>query len=233
MRGPHVAFILLVVIWALIAVEVSQPSEKIHCFSKVPVNVSGIKPPIVSGPGFPPEAGFKGITLDEVVNGSPRHVLVGFFNFKPLNWTEKKPKCYFKRLEGFSENWIGFVLPGASTESITLSSKVYLALYVYPKETSVVISKIEYAENPEDSKIVEAFRLEYPKNPEEYVAEYLDSLEKAGYTKVRELKKGAIFERDDDTLLALEIEDDANFYLILVKGSHEDVLRVAEILSEG
>ncbi|WP_054840515.1 hypothetical protein [Thermococcus sp. JCM 11816] len=99
-----------------------------------------------------------------------------------------------------------------------------------------MISKIEYAENPEDSKIVEAFRLEYPpKNPpEEYVAEYLDSLEKAGYTKVRELKKGAIFERDDDTLLALEIEDDANFYLILVKGgSHEDVLRVAEILSEG
>lgn len=101
MRGPHVAFILLVVIWALIAVEVSQPSEKIHCFSKVPVNVSGIKPPIVSGPGFPPEAGFKGITLDEVVNGSPRHVLVGFFNFKPLNWTEKSRSATLRGWRAF------------------------------------------------------------------------------------------------------------------------------------
>lgn len=197
------------------------------------MNVSGIKFFIVSGLGFFLEVGFKGIIFDEVVNGSLRYVFVGFFNFKFLNWIEKKLKCYFKRLEGFLENWIGFVLLGVFIESIIFFSKVYLVFYVYFKEIFVVILKIEYVENFEDLKIVEVFCFEYFKNFEEYVVEYLDFFEKVGYIKVREFKKGVIFERDDDILFVLEIEDDVNFYLILVKGSYEDVLRVVEILSEG
>ncbi|QDA31291.1 hypothetical protein FH039_06345 [Thermococcus indicus] len=82
MRKFHIVFLLLVVTLALIAAKVSQHPEKSQCFSTVPVNVSDVKPPIVSGPGFPPSYKFGGITLDEVVNGSPRHVLPGFFGFE-------------------------------------------------------------------------------------------------------------------------------------------------------
>lgn len=74
------------------------------CFSRISVNVSDVEPLIVIGPGFPPSYKFSGITLDEVVNGSPRHVLIGFFNFQPLNWTGERPRCYFKALEGYSED---------------------------------------------------------------------------------------------------------------------------------
>ncbi len=197
-----------------------------QCFSMISMNVSGVKPPIVSGPGFPPEAGFKGITLDEIVNRSPTHVLVGFFNFEPSNWTERKPRCYFKSLEGFSENWTGLLLPGASVSNVTLSGRVYLAVYVYPKETSIIISKVEYGETPEESKITGAFHLRYYKSPSEYIKDYLDSLEKTGYIRVKAISNGALFKKGHNVLLVLETNDGANLYVLMAMGSKENVLRM-------
>lgn len=82
-RGASRLFLLILLLALACAIFASNiRNEESRCFSKVPVNVSGVKPPIISGPGYPPQAGFEGITLDEVVNGSPKHVLLGFFNFK-------------------------------------------------------------------------------------------------------------------------------------------------------
>ncbi|NJF24570.1 hypothetical protein E3E29_02630 [Thermococcus sp. Bubb.Bath] len=214
----------MILIGGIIAAEIGSRNDE--CFSKVPVNASGVKPPLVIGPGYPPKARFEGVAIDEVVNGSPEHILAGFFNFRPLNWTEKRPKCYFRALEGFSENWTGFVLPGTSPSNVTLSGRVYLALYVYPKETSIIISRVEYGKTPEESKIAEAFHLKYPKSPEKYLKEYSDSLKEAGYTQVRKLQEGAIFEGDKNALLVLGLEDEGNIYLLLAKGSREDISKM-------
>ena len=227
-RGASRLFLLILLLALACAIFASNiRNEESRCFSKIPANVSGVKPPIISGPGYPPQAGFEGITLDEVVNGSPKHVLVGFFNFKILNWTEKKPKCYFKALEGFSENWTGFILPGTSFSNLTISRRVYLALYVYPKETSIVISKVEYGETPEESKIVEAFQLRYHESPKEYVERYLGQLRGEDYTKTEALPEGVVLENGDNALLVLKIEDDANVYILVVRGSRNDVLKIA------
>ncbi len=208
-------------------------NEESQCFSTVPVNVSNVKPPIVIGPGYPPQAGFKGITLDEVVNGSAKHVLVGFFNFKPYNWTKKKPGCYFKSLEGFSKNWTGLILPGAVISNVTLSGRVYLAVYVYPKETSIIISKVRYGEKPEESKITEAFRLKYTESPTEIVNAYVSKLKNSDYTAVRELSdglsRGWVFRRGNDYLLVLEVRDDGNLYLLLASGNGEDVKKLTDV----
>jgi len=206
-------------------------NEESQCFSTVPVNVSNVKPPIVIGPGYPPQAGFKGVTLNEVVNGSAKHVLVGFFNFKPYNWTKKKPGCYFKSLEGFSENWTGLILPGVSVSNVTLSGRVYLAVYVYPKETSIIISKVRYGEKPEESKVTEAFRLKYTESPTEIVNAYVSKLKNSDYTAVREpsngLSRGWMFRRGNDYILVLEVGDDGNIYLILAEGAESDVKKLA------
>ncbi len=229
-RASHLFLLFLLIFLALLGSAVFM-GKTVHressCFLTVPVNASGVKPPIVSGPGFPPEAGFKGMTLNEVVNRSPRHVLLGFFNFKSYNWTEKKPKCYFKALEGFSENWTGFILSGTSFSNVTLSGRVYLALYVYPKETSIIISKVEYGETPEESKIVEAFQLRYHESPKEYVERYLGQLRGEDYTKTEALPEGVVLENGDNALLVLKIEDDANVYTLVVRGSRNDVLKIA------
>ncbi|NJD99414.1 hypothetical protein E3E26_06395 [Thermococcus sp. LS1] len=154
-------------------------------------------------------------------------MLVGFFNFELSNWTGKRPKCYFKALEGFSENWTGLILPGASLSNVTLSGRVYLALYVYPRETSIIISKVKYGETPEESRVAEAFHLRYHKSPEKYIKDYLSSLENSGYIRVKTLPNGALFEKDHNTLLVLETVDEANLYLLVAMGSEEDVLRMA------
>jgi len=226
MRRSHAVVLLLLVLLA-VAVEVIRYHGDSQCFSMVSVNVSGVKPPIVSGPGFPPWARFDGVAIDEIVNGSPMHVLVGIFNFEPLNWTEKRPMCYFKALEGFSENWTSLILPGLSPSNITLSRRVYLALYVYPKGSSIIISKVKYGGTPEDSKIAEAFRLYYPQSPKKYIDEYVNSLEGFGYRRVKTLPNGVLFKKGRSSLLVVEAKDNANFYLLVAKGDDEDVLRIA------
>ncbi len=207
------------------------------CFSAVPVDVSDVAPPILIGPGYPPQAGFKGVTLDEVVNGSSRHVLVGFFNFKPYNWTEKKPGCYFRALEGFSENWTGLILPGVAISNVTLLGRVYLAVYVYPKETSIIISRVKYGETPEESKITEAFQLRYKEPSGEIVDAYISKLKHSGYTAVRGLSNGFLrgwmFGKGDNYLLVLEIRDDGNLYLILAEGAEGDVKKLADSIVGG
>ena len=205
------------------------------CFSKVITNVSNVKPPIVSGPGFPPQAGFKGITLDEVVNGSPRHVLIGFFNFRPSNWTDERPRCYFKALEGYSENWTGLIMPGISLSNVTLLGRVYLAVYVYPLEETAIIAKVDYGETPENSKIAEAFRIDYGRNPGEIVDAYVSRLNHSDYTSVKELSgglfKGWVFKKGDDYLLVIETKDEGNLYLLLASGSEEDIKKLADSIS--
>ncbi|CAI1493547.1 conserved protein of unknown function [Thermococcus nautili] len=207
-------------------------SSSDSCFSRVMVNVSNAKPPMVVGPSFPPGAGFKGITLDEVVNGSPRHVLIGFFNFRPSNWTDERPQCYFKALEGYSENWTGFIMSGVALSNVTLSGRVYLAVYVYPLEGTAIIAKVDYGETPEKSKITEAFRLDYEKNPSEIVDAYISKLEHSGHTAVKELSgglsKGWVFKKGGDYLLVIETRDAGNLYLILALGGEDDVKKLAD-----
>lgn len=152
---------------------------------------------------------------------------MGSLTLSPNNWTEKKPKCYFKALEGFSENWTGLILPGTSFSNLTISGRVYLALYVYPKETSIIISKVEYGETPEESKIVEAFQLRYHESPKEYVERYLAQLRGEDYTKTEALPEGVVLENGDNALLVLKIEGDANVYILVVRGSRNDVLKIA------
>ncbi|WP_148882335.1 hypothetical protein [Thermococcus aciditolerans] len=234
-RALHLSLSILLLVLACGAIFTSKRlNEESSCFSKVPVNVSDVKPPIVSGPGYPPRAGFKGITLDEAVNGSPRHVLVGFFNFEPSNWAEKRPKCYFKSLKGFSENWTGLILPGASLSNVTLSGRVYLAVYVYPLEGTAIISKVDYGETPEKSKIIEAFRLKYTEPPNEIVEAYVSKLEHSGYTAIRELSddllRGWVFRKGKDYILVLEVRDDGNLYLLLASGNGEDVKKLTNVL---
>ncbi|NJE61071.1 hypothetical protein [Thermococcus sp. 21S7] len=234
MRKSHIVFLLLVVTLALIAAKVSQHPEKSQCFSTVPVNVSDVKPPIVSGPGFPPQAGFQGITLDEVVNGSPRHVLVGFFGFENVSWSLEKPSCYFKSLEGVSENWTGIVLPGAFLSNVTLSERVYLAVYVYPLEGTAIVSEVDYGETPEKSKITEAFRLKYTEHPNEIVEAYVSKLEHSGYTAIRELSgglfKGWVLRKGNNYLLVLKVRDKGNLYLLLASGNERDIKKLTDVL---
>jgi hypothetical protein len=229
------AFMLLILLGVVFFSHTPESRGNESCFSRVMVNVSDVKPPIVSGPGFPPQAGFNGITIDEVVNGSPRHVLVGFFNFRPSNWAGERPRCYFKALEGFSENWTGLILPGASLSNVTLSGRVYLALYVYPRGISIIISKVNYGETPEKSKITEAFRLKYTEPPGETVGAYISRLKRSGYTAVRELSgglfKGWVFKRGNDYLLVLETRDEGNLYLLLTWGGEDDVKKLADSIS--
>ncbi|WP_456366302.1 hypothetical protein [Thermococcus sp.] len=225
MRRSHAVVLLLLLL--AVTVGVIRYHGDTQCFSMLPVNVSGVKPPIVSGPGFPPWARFGSIAVDEVVNGSPMHVLVGIFNFEPSNWTEKRPMCYFKALEGFSENWTSLILPSLSPSNITLSGRVYLALYVYPKETSIIISKLKYGGTPEESRITEAFRLDYPQSPGKYIDDYVNSLESSGHHRVKTLPNGVLFKKGRNFLLVLEAKDSANFYLLVAEGGEEDVLRIA------
>ncbi|WP_297522951.1 hypothetical protein [Thermococcus sp.] len=225
MRRSHAIVLLLLVLLA-VTVEAIRYHGDVQCFSTVSVNVSGVKPPIVSGPGFPPWARFKGVAVDEIVNGSPMHVLAGIFNFEPSNWTKKRPTCYFKALEGFSENWTGLILPGVSPSNITLSGRVYLALYVYPKETSIIISKLKYGETPEESRITEAFRLDYPQSPGKYIDDYVNSLEGSGYHRVKALPNGVLFKKGRNFLLVLETKDSANIYLLVAEGGEGDVLKI-------
>lgn len=128
--------ILLFGVGAFFYVKDDDAEDNNLCFLVTTVNVSDVNPPIVTGPGFPPRVGFKGITLNEVVARSPRRVLVGFFNFRPSNWTGERPRCYLKALEGFSENWTGFLLPDVSLSNVTLQDRVYLAFggWVFRKE---------------------------------------------------------------------------------------------------
>ncbi len=226
-RASHLfLLIFLALLGSAVFIDDKTINTNSPCFLTVPVNVSGIKPPIVSGPSFPPRARFEGITLNEIVNGSPRHVLVGFFNFELSNWTEKRPRCYFKALEGFSENWTGLIIPGVSSSNITLSGRVYLAVYVYPKETSIIISKVKYGEKPEESKVVKAFHLRYHKSPDECIEDYLGSLEEFGYIRVKALPNGILFKKGHNVLLVLETKDEANFYVLVAMGSKENLLRI-------
>ncbi|AHL22406.1 hypothetical protein [Thermococcus nautili] len=236
MKRKTLRFFLLILLLALISGSIfiakTKKNEKGQCFSRVPINVSNAKPPMVVGPSFPPGAGFKGITLDEVVNGSPRHVLIGFFNFRPSNWTDERPQCYFKALEGYSENWTGFIMSGVALSNVTLSGRVYLAVYVYPLEGTAIIAKVDYGETPEKSKITEAFRLDYEKNPSEIVDAYISKLEHSGHTAVKELSgglsKGWVFKKGGDYLLVIETRDAGNLYLILALGGEDDVKKLAD-----
>ena len=235
MKRKALRFFLLILLLALISGSIfiakTKKNEKGQCFSRVPINVSNAKPPMVVGPGFPPQAGFKGITLEEVVNGSPRHVLIGFFNFRPSNWTDERPRCYFKALEGYSENWTGLIMPGVSLSNVTLSGRVYLAVYVYPLEGTAIIAKVNYGETPEESKITEAFRLDYAENPKKIVDAYVSGLKHSGYTTVRELSddlfEGWMFKKGNNHLLVIEAEDEGNLYLFLASGKEKDVKKLA------
>lgn len=205
------------------------------CFSRISVNVSDVEPLIVIGPGFPPSYKFSGITLDEVVNGSPRHVLIGFFNFQPLNWTGERPRCYFKALEGYSEDWTGLIMPGVSFSNVTLSGRVYLAVYVYLLEETAIIAKVNYGETPEESDIVEAFRLKYSEPPSEIIDAYVSGLKRSGYTAVRELSsnlfEGWVFRKGSDHLLVLKLRDEGNLYLLFARGGETDIKKLADAIS--
>ena len=237
MKKYAVAFTFLIlislgVISLLYTGDKSTSNTNKHCFSRVMVNVSDVKPPIVSGPGFPPWAGFKGITLDEVVNGSPRHVLVGFFGFENASWPLEKPSCYFKSLEGVSKNWTGIMGPGLNVERVELSGTLHMALYVYPLEGTAIIAKVDYGETPEKSKIAEAFRIDYGRNPDEIVDAYVSRLKHSGYTPVKELSgglsKGWVFKKGGNYLLVIKTRDEGNLYLILASGSEEDIKKLAD-----
>ncbi|USS40198.1 hypothetical protein NF865_07640 [Thermococcus aggregans] len=227
--------ILLSGISVFLYVQNANVGDTTLCFSRISVNVSDVKPPIVVGPGFPPQAGFKGITLDEVVAGSPRHVLVGFFNFQPSNWTGERPRCYFKALEGYSENWMDLIMPGVSFSNVTLSGRVYLAVYVYPLEETAIIAKVNYGETPEGSEIAEAFRLKYSEPPGEIIDAYVSELKRSGYTTVRELSgnlfEGWVFRKGSDHLLVLKLRDEGNLYLLLARGEEADIKKLADAIS--
>ncbi|WP_167728249.1 hypothetical protein [Thermococcus sp. 9N3] len=229
------ALILFLCLGVFFYAQDTDVSSSDSCFSRVMVNVSDVKPPIVSGPGFPPWAGFKGITLDEVVNGSPRHVLIGFFGFENASWPLEKPSCYFKSLEGVSKNWTGIMGPGLNVERVKLSGTLHMALYVYPLEGTAIIAKVDYGDTPEKSKITEAFRLDYEKNPSEIVDAYISKLEHSGHTAVRELSgglsKGWVFKKGGDYLLVIETRDAGNLYLILAWGGEDDVKKLADSIS--
>ena len=227
--------ILLFGVGAFFYVKDDDAEDNNLCFLVTTVNVSDVKPPIVTGPGFPPRVGFKGITLNEVVAGSPRRVLVGFFNFRPSNWTGERPRCYLKALEGFSENWTGFLLPDVSLSNVTLQDRVYLAVYAYPLEETAVIVRVNYGETPEESEITEAFQLRYNEPPGEVLDAYVLGLKRSGYTAVRELSGGLfggwVFRKENDHLLVLKLRDEGNLYLLLARGEEADVKKLADSIS--
>ncbi|MCD6372231.1 MAG: hypothetical protein J7L37_01570 [Thermococcus sp.] len=227
--------ILLSGISVFLYVHDGDAEDTTPCFSRISVNVSDVEPPIVSGPGFPPSYKFGGITLEEVVNRSPRHVPIGFFNFHPSNWTGERPKCYFKALEGYSENWTDLIMPGVSFSNATLSGRVYLAVYVYPLEETAIIAKANYGETPEESEIAEALRLKYSEPPGEIIDAYVSELKRSGYTAVRELSsnlfEGWVFRKGSDHLLVLKLRDEGNLYLLLARGEETDIKKLADAIS--
>ncbi|QDA31292.1 hypothetical protein FH039_06350 [Thermococcus indicus] len=154
---------------------------------------------------------------------------------KTASWPLEKPACYFKSLEGVSENWTGIIAPGLNVEGVELSGTLHMAVYLYPLEETAIISKVNYGETPEKSKITEAFRLKYKEPPSEIVDAYISKLKDSGYTAVRELSgglfKGWIFRKGNNYLLVLKVRDQGNLYLLLARGNERDIKKLADSIS--